>query len=132
MCISFFKALLGICKTKPLSPELWNLEEGKIQIKLSDLSELSTEGDAVYLQGAELQSPVLIVKGKDEEYLAFENRCPHGRRRLDPVPGERTLRCCSINHSTFDYDGKVIKGPAKKAVASYAVKVSGENLIIDL
>ena len=132
MCMSFFKALLGICRTKPLSPDLWSFNDGKIHIALSNLAELQKEGDAVYLEGAGLQSPVLIVKAKDDKYLAFENRCTHGKRKLDPVPGASTLKCCSIGHSSFDFEGNVIKGPAKKALTSYTAEISDDNLIIKL
>lgn len=133
MCMGFFKSVLGICQTKSLSPDLWNLEDGKVQIGLGEVSELSNEGDAVYLKGAGLQNPVLVVKAEDDQYLAFANRCTHlGHRKLDPVPGERTLRCCSLSHSTFDYDGNVIKGPAKDGLTKYAVEVSEGNLIITL
>ena len=132
MCMSFFKALLGICKTKPLSSNLWNLENGKIRIRLSKVPELSNKGDAVYLKGAGLRNPVLIVRTEDDKYLAFANRCPHGKRKIDPVPGQRVLRCCSVNHSTFDYEGNRLKGPAKDALTSYAVELSDENLIITL
>lgn len=132
MCMSFFKALLGICSTKPLSPDLWSLEDGKIRIALSNISELKNEGDAVYLKRDVLKSPVLIVKAKDDKYLAFENKCTHGKRKLDPVPGESSLRCCSINHSTFDFDGNKIKGPAKKTLTRYTVEVSDDKLIITL
>ena len=132
MCVSFFKALLGICTTKPLSPDLWNLEDGKIRVKLSEVPQLSNKGDAVYLKGAGLEKPVLIVRTEDDDYLAFANRCTHGGRKLDPVPGERILRCCSVGHSTFDYDGNRLGGPAKDALTGYAVELSDGNLVITL
>ena len=132
MCVSFFKALLGICTTKPLSPDLWNLEDGKIRVKLSEVPQLSNKGDAVYLKGAGLEKPVLIVRTEDDEYLGFANHCTHGGRKLDPVPGERILRCCSVGHSTFDYDGNRLEGPAKDALTGYAVELSDGNLVITL
>ena len=132
MCVSFFKALLGICTTKPLSSDLWDLEDGKIRVKLSEVPQLSNKGDAVYLKGAGLEKPVLIVRTEDDEYLAFANRCTHGGRKLDPVPGERILRCCSVGHSTFDYDGNRLEGPAKDALTGYAVELSDGNLVITL
>ena len=130
--MSFFKALLGICETKPLSSDLWGIEDGKISIKLSEVPELSNEGDAVYVKGPGLPNPVLILRDEDEKYLAFANRCTHGGRKIDPVPGERILRCCSLNHSTYDYDGNNIKGPAKEALTGYTVELSDGNLVITL
>jgi len=53
-------------------------------------------------------------------------------RKVDPVAGEATLRCCSLSHSVFDLDGKVVKGPAKDPLKKYAVEQSGGDLVITL
>ena len=65
-------------------------------------------------------------------YLAFRNVCPHGKRKIDPAPGEPLLRCCSVNHSKFDYDGNRLSGPAKEALTKYETTVSEGNLLITL
>jgi len=130
--MGIFKSVLGICETKPLSTNLWKLEDGKIKIKLGEGTNLINEGDAVYLKGAGLPNPVLIVRDEDDKYLAFANKCTHGKRKLDPVHGERVLRCCSFGHSTFDYDGNVIKGTAKNPITKYDVEVSVDSLIVTL
>lgn len=132
MCMNFSKALLGICKTKPLSSKFWKLENGKIRVRFGLAPVLSNKGDAVYLKGAGLKKPILLVRTEDDVYLAFANRCTHAGRKLDPVPGERMLRCCSIRHSTYDYYGNKIKGPGKKRLTSYPAEFIGEDLIITL
>ena len=126
----FFKALLGICETKPLSPELWSVEGGKVVVKLSQKPDAIAKGGAAYLQGKGLQRPVLIVRTDDDKYLAFTNRCTHANRKIDPIAGERKLRCCSVNHSTFDYDGKPLSGPAKESLKRHQVEVTNGNLVL--
>jgi hypothetical protein len=96
--MSIFKAILGICDTKPLSGNLWSLEENRVRVKLSQIPEPLVKGDTVYLKG------VGLVK----------------RRKIDPIPGEEKLRCCSIGHSEFDLEGNVIKGRAKDKLKQYA------------
>jgi nitrite reductase/ring-hydroxylating ferredoxin subunit len=130
--IGIFKALLGKCETKQLDPGLWNIENGVVKVKLGDLTELATKGGAIYLQGKGLDIPILIIRTEDDRYLAFANKCTHGGRKIDHVPGESKLRCCSIGHSTYDYDGVVIKGMAKKPIAKYETEISDADLLVKL
>ena len=109
----FLKAVFGICETPPLGAELWRLEGKQAAIKLDGATVLAPVGGAVRLEGEGLASSVLVIHADADEYLAFENRCTHGGRKLDPVKGKRELRCCSVNHSRFDYQGNKLSGPAK-------------------
>jgi cytochrome b6-f complex iron-sulfur subunit len=126
----FFKALLGICETKPLSPDLWSVEGGKVVIKISQKPDAIPKGGAAYLQGKGLQEPLLVVHTDDDKYLSFTNRCTHAKRKIDPVAGEPKLRCCSVNHSKFDYDGKPLSGPAKEPLKRHQVELSQGNLVL--
>lgn len=130
--MSIFKAVLGICETKPLGSNLWSLEGSKVQVKLSQMPEPLPKGGAVYLKGGGLSKPVLLLRTEDDRYLAFEDRCTHFGRKIDPVPGEAKLRCCSLFHSTYDLEGKNISGAAKMPITSYAVEQSDGDLIITL
>ena len=130
--MGLIKAIFGICETKPLSGDLWSLEGSKVQVKLSHMPEPLPKGGAVYLRGGGLPKPVLILRTEDDRFLAFEDRCTHFGRKLDPVPGEAKLRCCSLFHSTYDLEGKNISGAAKMPLTSYAVEQSDGDLIITL
>jgi nitrite reductase/ring-hydroxylating ferredoxin subunit len=103
-----------------------------VRVKLSRVPELSQAGGAVYLEGRSLENPVLIVRAYDDEYMAFANVCPHLKRKIDPVPGEVFLRCCSVMHSTFDYEGRKISGPADGGLTKYQVELEGSDLLITL
>jgi len=126
------KSIFGICETKSLSPGLWSLENGKVRVKVGQIHELSEKGGTVYLSGQGLSKPVLVVKTEDEGYLAFANKCTHGGRKLDPVPGEPLLRCCSLGHSTFDYEGSKVSGLAKGPLTRYSVELLEGDLLIAL
>ncbi len=130
--MSIFKAVLGICETKPLGSNLWSLEGSKVQVKLSQMPEPLPKGGAVYLRGGGLSKPVLLLRTEDDRYLAFEDRCTHFGRKIDPVPGEAKLRCCSLFHSTYDLEGKNISGAAKMPITRYAVEQSDGDLVITL
>jgi nitrite reductase/ring-hydroxylating ferredoxin subunit len=131
--LSIIKAALGICETKPLNNSFWSVEGNKVRVKLNNMTEPLQKGKGVYLKGKGLAKPVLLLRTDGDVYMAFSNRCTHiGHRKLDPVPGEPKLRCCSVNHSTFDLEGNPIGGPAKKPLKRYAVERSGGDLVIAL
>ena len=128
----FFKSLLGICRTPELDPGKWSLSGNQIQVRLGEIPELKKPNGAVYLQAEGLDVPVLIVKGEDGRHLAFSNKCTHMGRKLDPVPGKETLRCCSLGHATYDFRGHVLSGPADNSIAVYEVTPQGDDLVIQL
>ena len=130
--ISYIKSRYGICETKPLSRKFWCLEGNKARVKLSRMPKPIPKGGGVYLQGEGLDKPVLLLRTEDDRYLAFANCCTHGGRKLDPVPGQSVVRCCSEGHSTFDYEGTRLGGPAKEPLTRYAVEESDSDLIIGL
>ncbi|MBN2100090.1 MAG: Rieske 2Fe-2S domain-containing protein [Dehalococcoidia bacterium] len=121
---------MGKCETKPLSPELWSVEGSKVVVKISQKPDAIPKGGAAYLQGKGLQEPLLIVHTDDDKYLSFTNRCTHAKRKIDPIAGERRLRCCSVMHSKFDYDGKPLSGPAKDPLKRHQVETDQGNLVV--
>jgi cytochrome b6-f complex iron-sulfur subunit len=129
---NFFKALAGICQTEPLDEDLWSFGQNRARVKVGQAPELKNPGGAVYLKGKGLQKPVLIVALDGGEYLCVLNRCTHFYRKLDPVPGEQKLRCCSVNHSTFDHEGNKLSGPARKPLTVYQWKLEDGELVIDI
>jgi nitrite reductase/ring-hydroxylating ferredoxin subunit len=130
--IGFFKAILGICETPPLDAGLWTPERNRVTIQLGEAAALAPVGGAARLEGKGLASSILIVHAGGDEYLAFENRCTHSGRKLDPVEGKEELRCCSVNHSRFDYQGSKLSGPAKGPLKKYHVEKRGEQLVVTL
>ena len=48
------------------------------------------------------------------------------------MPGEEKIRCVTLMQSTYDYDGKVLTGSAKKGLTTYDVSVDGETLRITM
>ena len=129
--IGFFKAILGICETLPLDAGLWTVEGSQVTVRLGEAAVLAPVGGAARLEGKGLASSVLIVHTGDH-YLAFENRCTHAGRKLDPVAGRDELRCCSVNHSRFDYQGNKLSGPAEGSLRRYAVEKRGGELAVTL
>ncbi len=130
LLMDFLKALAGICETQPLGISHWESQGNRVVVSVGDVPELQRAGGAVYLRGKGLETSILIVRGYDDNYHCFPNRCTHMGRRLDPVKGNPAIRCCSVMHSSFDYQGAKLSGPAKGPIQPYASHVEGDQLII--
>lgn len=130
---NIFQRILGICATKqPSDEDCWTFENGKIIVDLVRAPELGRRNGAIRLEKKNLPERVLVIQGDDGEYHAFKNRCTHGKRRLDPMPGIQQVQCCSIGKSTFDYGGKKISGSAKEDIDIYMMTVEDGKLLIAL
>ena len=131
--MGLFKRILGICETKPPeNGDCWKYSEGEIEVELGRVPELSDHGGAIRLEGKNMPKRVLVAYGFDERFHAFENRCTHMGRRIDPVADTEAIRCCSVSRSMFDYTGKLISGPAKGPLTSFKVESKDGKLIISI
>ena len=131
--MKIFKRIFGICETKqPENQDCWKYLNNTVEIDLSKTPELHEKDSAIRLEGNGLPNRILVVRNGDDQYHAFENRCTHYGRRLDPLPGQPMLQCCSIGKSTFNFSGSNISGPGKGNIQSYPVEKSGEMLLVRL
>jgi len=128
---NLFQRLLGICATPlPKDDGCWRYETGKAVIDLSRAPELSEPNGAFRLEGKGLPKRLLVLLGEDGQYHAFANACGHGGRRVDPMPGGKSVQCCSMGKSTYDYTGKVIAGASKKPLIPFETKSEGGQVVI--
>jgi nitrite reductase/ring-hydroxylating ferredoxin subunit len=130
---NLFQRIFGIPATEsPADAESWSFADGTIKVDMTRASELGAGVGAIRLESPTLPVPVLLIHGVDGGYHAFENRCTHGGRKLDPCMGGPAVQCCSVGRSTFDYEGKILSGPAKSSIHPYPVRVEGETLLIEV
>ena len=131
--LSFFQRLFGKPATsEPTDKGCWIYGNNRIEIDLSRVPELAERGQGIRLEGKNLPRRILVIRGENGAYHAFDNRCQHMGRRLDPVPGSETIQCCSISKSTYDYNGNPLFGPAKKTVTALDTRIDGGKLIVTL
>jgi cytochrome b6-f complex iron-sulfur subunit len=126
----FFRSLAGISDTKALSEDQWRLDGNMVTVNINKVPELQRPGGAVFMTGNGLKESVLVICDNEGNYHSFSNRCTHFGRKLDPVPGKPFIRCCSVSHSTFDYKGRNLAGPAKKPIKVYPTELNNGNLVI--
>lgn len=130
---SFFQRLLGKPAThEPADSECWVYENSCITVQLDRLPELAEPGSGVRLEGKTCPERILLIRGDNGAYYAFQNRCTHGGRRLDPVPGAETVQCCSIGKTTFDYEGHRLAGSGKENIPFYPIQMQDNELTITI
>lgn len=115
--MGFFSRMLGRCQTNlPVDSSSWTFENGVLIIDKHSSSELENLKGAIRYEGEELPIRVLVMRGEDGELHAFENKCAHGGRRLDPGPEGNTLECCSVSKGLYNYSGEGLNEPARGGV----------------
>ena len=130
---NFFQRLFGVSATKtPADEGCWEYSNGKLVVDLSRATDLSSPGTGICLEKKGLPERVLVVHGDDGRYYAFQNRCRHMGRRVDPVPESGTVQCCSVSKSTYSYKGETIGGPAKSPLKRYPLVVEEGKLTITM
>lgn len=130
---SFWQRLLGRPQTgAPADGGCWLEEEGRLRIDLSRAPELASPYGAINIEDGRLQTRVLIVRDDEDGFHAFENKCAHGGRHLDPVEGTETICCCSMGKSVFDYEGQPVNRPDLDPIRVYPVAVQDGWLTVNL
>lgn len=77
------------------------------------------------------QRPALLFKTKAGEVKALSALCTHNQCTVSWDAGNEKLNC-PCHGSIFDITGKPEKGPAKTPLEEYAVKVKGNDAILQL
>lgn len=131
---NIFQRMLGIPATKtPANAGCWRYSDGIVTVDLNGAPELNAPWGAICLGDDTLPDRVLVFRDDEDQFHAVQNRCSHAGRRLDPVPGQEAVQCCSIGKSTYNVaDGSVVSGSAQEPIKIYAVEQQGGTLTIDI
>ena len=100
---------------------------GRVRIDLASFPDLASPGGAIKVQPEGAESLYVLAAG--DGFVALSPVCTHRGCTVD-VHGERLV--CPCHGSTYDREGRVLKGPAERALARYAVTREGNTLVIDL
>lgn len=118
------------CFTPDIEPESLTKGEHSFIIDLTKAPSLAKKGNAVYVDNKEKEIRTILVRVKKNRFQAFSRHCTHGNQALSYIPERKLLQCNSYNHSLFDLDGSVWKGPAPDPIKVYPVKYDKNRLEI--
>ena len=83
-------------------------------------------GDAISIQFGRVQIGIFCVSG---EFFAIDNRCSHAAATLADGYLDGEVIECPLHQGLFNVrTGKALCSPALKAVATYPVRVCGEEV----
>lgn len=125
-CAVLGAALLAGCASMVTHPV--PVVAGRIQLALAQYPELSRPDGAVKLQPESLDHPIYLL-AQGASFVAVSPICTHRGCTVD-VSGARLV--CPCHGSTYDREGRVLKGPAERALTRYAVARQGDALVVDL
>jgi len=118
------------CYTPDLEPESITYEKESLIIDLSKAPSLAQNGSAAYVDDEGKDVKIILVRAKKNSFYALSRFCTHGYQAISYVAERKLLQCNSYNHSLFDLDGSVWKGPAPKPIKVYPVEYKNNKLEI--
>jgi hypothetical protein len=104
----------------------------RLTILIDRAPELAPAGGALRIEDARLPDRVLVVHGEDGQLRAFRNRCACGGFRIDPVPGQQKIRCCTPMQSSYDYAGSPLSRTVNRSLDVLPSTVEGTTLTVDI
>lgn len=103
---------------------------GKVHLALAHFPELAEAGGSAKLMPAGRSTPVYVMTVERDRWVALSPICTHLGCTVE-IQGTRIV--CPCHGSTYDREGRVLQGPAERALARYPVSVSTDGVLtIDL
>jgi cytochrome b6-f complex iron-sulfur subunit len=75
--------------------------------------------------------PVLVIGTSKTNVVAVNPTCTHKGCTVEWKGDGKKLQC-PCHGSEFESDGKVLKGPAKKSLQTYAAKIDGNSVVVSV
>jgi nitrite reductase/ring-hydroxylating ferredoxin subunit len=126
------RSLSTNCDTPDLDPDCLTFMEDQVAVDLAKAPELAIPGHAANLIDRERSVGLIVVHVEAGIYCALSRFCTHAGRTLAYVRTRKLLQCTNFNHSLFELNGHVRKGPAELPLASHSVRLRAGILEIDL
>ena len=101
---------------------------GRVRLAVSAFPDLSRPDGAIRIQPAGHPEPIYVLADSGR-FNAVSPICTHRGCTVD-VSGARLV--CPCHGSTYDREGRVLKGPAERALTRYVIHRDGDDLLIDL
>lgn len=116
---------LSACAT--LSVYHTTVREGRIAVEVAMFPNLAKPGGGILLDAEGLAGPILLINLDGTDFSALSAVCTHLGCRVRP--SGRFLRC-PCHGSTYDLQGRVIRGPAQRALRIFQTRTS--NGVIEI
>jgi Rieske Fe-S protein len=119
--------IIGACAS--LATHSVPVSSGRVRIAVSDHPDLARAGGAIKILPEGMRDPLLVLAVDENRYTTLSTVCTHRGCEVD-VQGP--LLKCPCHGSTYDRDGRVLKGPAERPLERLATTVNAGVIEIDL
>lgn len=121
-------ALLGGCASLAVRRIL--PVDGRLVLPLLQYPELTETGGSLALAPDGHDAPVLVFVVGEQLFAALSPICTHLGCTVE-IQGDRLV--CPCHGSTYDREGRVLRGPAERALRRYPTRLTGDGVLeIDL
>jgi cytochrome b6-f complex iron-sulfur subunit len=105
------------------------VDNGRIRLSLRQHPELAEPRGSLRLLPDGWEDPVYVLVLDNGGFAAVSSICTHRGCTVDlGGPG----LACPCHGSQYDREGRVMRGPANRALARYPVQANGDDLTIDV
>ncbi|HUQ83327.1 MAG TPA: Rieske (2Fe-2S) protein [Gemmatimonadaceae bacterium] len=118
-------SLLGACAslvTRTIAPV-----DGALHLALVQYPELAADGGALKVIPKGATDPIYILALGNRRFAALSPICTHLGCTVEI---EQSRLVCPCHGSTYDREGKVLRGPAEEALASYRTAVTADGVVV--
>lgn len=120
------------CSTPDVEPESMTFGSGGLTIDLRRAPSLRGVGSAAYVVHKDKGLDLIVVHAAAGQYCVLSRLCTHGGQVVSYNRARGMLQCNNFNHSIFELNGSVWKGPAEKPLKSYVVVLVADALVISI
>ena len=103
--------------------------DGRISLRLADHPELAVRDGMVAIRPDGMTDPLYVLRIGDDRYAVLSPICTHRGCTVEVAGGRLE---CPCHGSAYDREGRVLNGPAERALTRYAATVQGDRLLIDI
>lgn len=105
------------------------MEAGKVRLSLRQYPELAEPRGSLRLMPDGWEDPLYVLALDGGGFVALSSICTHRGCTVDlGGPG----LSCPCHGSQYDREGRVIRGPASRALTRYPVRITGDEVVIDV
>jgi Rieske Fe-S protein len=118
-------SVLGACAslvTRTVTPV-----DGALRLALVHYPELAAEGGSLKVVPKGASDPIYVLALGQRRFAALSPICTHLGCTVEI---EQARLVCPCHGSTYDREGKVLRGPAEEALASYRVALTAEDVLV--
>jgi nitrite reductase/ring-hydroxylating ferredoxin subunit len=101
--------------------------DGTLRLALIRYPELTAEGGSLKVVAKGASDAIYVLSLGNRQFAAVSPICTHLGCTVEI---EQSRLVCPCHGSTYDREGRVIRGPAEQALTSYRVAVTSDDVLV--